>query len=66
MGARWFAMGKGVANSPERNQHQIDNPELDADTKAHYIQKYQHILAQGVVKCPPQDENSCVKGQRGR
>ena len=33
MGARWFAMGKGVANSPERNQHQIDNPELDADTK---------------------------------
>ncbi|WP_273050505.1 hypothetical protein [Pseudoalteromonas sp.] len=48
----------------EINQHQIDNPELDADTKAHYIEKYQHILAQGDVKCPPPDKNSRVKGQR--
>ena len=48
------------------NKHQIDNPRLDEDTKAKYIEKYQKILAQGDIKCPPPDKSSRVKGQRGR
>jgi transposase len=48
------------------NKHQIDNPELAEDTKAQYIEKYQKILAQGDIECPPPDKSSRVKGQRGR
>jgi transposase len=50
----------------EINKYQIDNPELNADTKARYKQKYEEILAQGDIECPPPDENSRIKGQRGR
>lgn len=50
----------------EMNKHQIDNPELAEDTKAEYIEKYQEILAQGDIECPPPDKSSRIKGQRGR
>ena len=50
----------------EINKHQIDNPDLDEGTKTQYIEKYQKILAEGDIKCPPPDKSSRVKGQRGR
>jgi transposase len=48
------------------NQHQIDEPNVDEETKQRYRDQYQHILAQGDVQCPPPDKDSRVKGQRGR
>ena len=48
------------------NKHQIDEPNLDEDTKRRYREKYQKILYQGDISCPPPDKDSRIKGQRGR
>ncbi|WP_435274099.1 IS66 family transposase [Psychrobium sp. nBUS_13] len=50
----------------DMNKHQIDNPNLDEDTKRQYLTQYQKILAAGEIECPAPDENSRIKGQRGR
>jgi len=50
----------------DMNKHQINEPNLSEDTKQQYLEKYQKILAQGDIECPPPDKNSRVKGQRGR
>ena len=50
----------------DMNKQQIDNPNLDEDTKRQYLAQYQKILAEGEIECPPPDENSQIKGKRGR
>ena len=50
----------------DMNKQQIDNPNLDEDTKRQYLAQYQKILAEGEIECPPPDENSRIKGKRGR
>lgn len=48
------------------NQHQIDRPDLEEQTKQDYRQQYQQILKQGDIECPPPDKTSRTLGQRGR
>lgn len=48
------------------NKHQINEQSLNENTKAHYIERYQKILVQGDIQCPPPDETSREKGRRGR
>ena len=50
----------------DMNKQQIDDPNLDEDTKRQYLAQYQKILAEGEIECPPPDENSRIKGKRGR
>lgn len=50
----------------EMNKHQIDEPSLDEEIKQQYRVKYQKILSEGDIECPPPDKSSRVKGQRGR
>ena len=44
----------------------MDGLNLDEDTKRQYLTQYQKILAGGEIECPTPDENSRIKGQRGR
>ena len=44
----------------------MDDLNLDEDTKRQYLTQYQKILAGGEIECPAPDENSRIKGQRGR
>lgn len=48
------------------NSHQIEYPNVDEQSKRRYLEQYQTILAQGDSQCPPPDEKSRIKGQRGR
>lgn len=50
----------------DMNKHQIDEPNLNQDSKQQYLARYQKILAQGDTECSPPDESSRIKGQRGR
>ena len=50
----------------DMNKQQIDDPNLDEDTKRQYLAQYQKILTEGEIECPSPDENSRIKGKRGR
>ena len=50
----------------DMNKQQIDNPNLDEDTKRQHLAQYQKILAEGEIECPPPDENRRIQGKRGR
>lgn len=48
------------------NKQIIDQGALDEVSQQQYIKEYQGILARGDIHCPPPDENTRKKGQRGR
>lgn len=48
------------------NQQKLDEIELSQENQNKYHKQYKDILAQGHIECPPPDENSRIKGQRGR
>jgi len=67
MGARQDEMGEENGYLTSRNKHRTKNtPTLDKAIKEAYLVQYKAILAQGDIECPPPDETTRKKGQRGR